>query len=270
MTRLATALVLLPFLYAVIEFAPPEVFLAVAAITIWLACWECYCMLGVAGARPFKWLGLSGALAVVWSFSGFAPVFEPTLPLVALTLVSVAAAMGRREEPQAMVQAAVSTVMPVVFIGLALSYLIALRGLPGGRGSDLLMLLFFSTIAGDTAAYYVGTNLGRHRMAPRISPKKSWEGAAGGLGGAVAMAFVARGIFVPEMAWYHALFLGLILGSVGMLGDLAASVVKRATGVKDSSGLLPGHGGMLDRMDSLLFAAPVLYYYYQGFLQGTV
>ena len=270
MTRLATALVLLPFLYAVIEIAPFEVFLGAAAIMIWLACWECYCMLGVSGARPFKWLGLLGVLAVVWTFSGFAPLFETALPLIALTLVSVVMAMGRREDPKAMVEAAVSTVFPVVSVGLALSYLIALRGLPDGRGSDLLMLLFFATIAGDTAAYYVGTTFGRHRMAPRISPKKSWEGAAGGLAGSISLAFVARLVFVPELAWYHALILGALLGAVGMLGDLAASVLKRATGVKDSSGLLPGHGGILDRMDSLLFAAPVLYYYYRAFLQGTL
>lgn len=269
MARLATGLVLLPTLYLVVVVAPRWVFYGVAALTFSLACMECYRMLESGGGRPFKWLGLLALWALIGAFAEPGAGYDPSLPLVAVTLVTVALAMALRRQPSEMLQTATSTLFPVLFIGLALSYLIGLRVVPSGSGSTLVMFLFFCVIAADTTAYYVGSTFGRHRMAPSISPKKSWEGAAGGLAGSVLAALAGRALFYGALPLEHALILGIVLGLASMVGDLGVSVVKRATGVKDSSSLLPGHGGMLDRMDSLLFASPLLYYYYIAFLQGV-
>ncbi|MFZ4628850.1 MAG: phosphatidate cytidylyltransferase, partial [Blastocatellia bacterium] len=115
--------------------------------------------------------------------------------------------------------------------------------------------------AGDTGAYYTGRTLGRHKLAPRISPGKTWEGVAGGLLGNLVAVVVSRGTFFPELPLWEALPLALLMGGLGVTGDLCESMIKRGARAKDAGGLLPGHGGLLDRFDSLLFNAPVLYYY---------
>ncbi len=115
----------------------------------------------------------------------------------------------------------------------------------------------------------MGTAVGKRAMAPVISPNKSWEGAGAGVAASVLGALIAHFWFYQRLPLFHALLLGGALGMTAVLGDLAESMVKRSAGIKDSSHLLPGHGGVLDRMDSLLFAGPFLYYYYHWFLQGT-
>ncbi len=156
----------------------------------------------------------------------------------------------------------------MVFIGLTMGYVVGLRAVPDPDGSDLVTLLFVCVILGDTAAFYVGTTIGRHKMAPQISPNKSWEGFAGAMVGSVLGALLAHFWFYQRLPLVHVAPVGLILGTTGALGDLAESVVKRACGVKDSSALVPGHGGIFDRTDNLLLAPAVLYYYYTWFLQG--
>jgi len=267
MLRIVTAIVLLPVLWVVIEVVPAEGFLAFAIVMIGVACWETYGMLEARGRRPFKWLGLLGAGLVAWSASGLWPGFDVGLPLVTLVFLCVVLGMRQRPGPDEMLDATMTTVFPLVMVAAALSHTVALRWIPGEQGPDLLMLLFCCVIALDTAAYYVGSTLGRHRMMPRLSPRKTWEGVAGGLAASIGAACLARAWFYQDLPLVHALTLGLLLGVAGILGDLAESLLKRATGVKDSSKLLPGHGGVLDRTDSLLFSAPILYYYYVIFLQ---
>jgi len=266
MLRLATAVVLLPVLWVVVKMARFEVFFVFAVLTIAKSCWECYEMIEARGGRPFKLLGLVGALALVWSFSGEWPTFGAALPLAATGTLAAVLAMARRHEPGPMLETIVHTTFPVAFVGLLLAFLVGLRVTTAGP--DLLMFLFACVVAADTAAYYVGTAFGRRRLAPTISPKKSWEGALGGLLAGVAGALIARAWFFSELPLLHAVLLGVLLSLAAVGGDLTASVIKRASGVKDFSGLLPGHGGMLDRMDSLLFSAPLLYYYHLAFLQG--
>jgi len=147
----------------------------------------------------------------------------------------------------------------MLYVGLTLSYLVLVRLLP--EGESLLFFLLLVTWAADTGAYYVGTLYGQRALAPRISPKKTAEGLAGGFIGATIVAFVARWTFVPEFSNLDTLVLALVLTLAGLWGDLVESAIKRGVGVKDSGGLLPGHGGMLDRLDSLLFTAPAFYYY---------
>lgn len=130
-------------------------------------------------------------------------------------------------------------------------------------GARLVLALFAIVWLGDTTAYFVGSLLGRHKLAPRVSPKKTWEGAFGNLAGNIGGAFLIRAFVCTQWSVVDAVMIGLLLGIVGQLGDLAESTWKRSAGVKDSAmGVgIPGHGGMLDRVDSLVFAAPALYAY---------
>ncbi len=136
-----------------------------------------------------------------------------------------------------------------------------LRGLPDGR--NWVFLALFTTFASDTFAFFVGRTWGRHRLAPHISPKKTWEGSVGGASGAAltGMLFtLPTPLQLPFTIWSAAL-LGLAVSMFGQLGDLTESLLKRNAGVKDSGNLIPGHGGALDRMDSVIFAGVVVYYF---------
>jgi phosphatidate cytidylyltransferase len=148
---------------------------------------------------------------------------------------------------------------PAIYVGWLAGHFVLLRGVPDGR--DWVLLALLTVWITDTGAYFVGRPLGRHKLAPQISPGKTWEGAAGGqIAGFVAVAGLAQAFDLGIDAM-HVVALGLIIPTVAQIGDLAESALKRGLGIKDSSGLVPGHGGLLDRMDSLLFAAPAVYWY---------
>lgn len=151
------------------------------------------------------------------------------------------------------------TLFGVLYLGLTLGPLSMTRMLP--QGEWLIFFLLLVTWASDTGAYYVGTLYGRHRLAPTISPKKSYEGLVGGVIGAIIASYIIRWWFLPELSGLDCLVLGILLTITGLWGDLTESAMKRSVGIKDSGGILPGHGGMLDRLDSLLFTAPAFYYY---------
>jgi phosphatidate cytidylyltransferase len=149
----------------------------------------------------------------------------------------------------------------ILYVGWLLSYLVALRGLDNGR--NWVFFALFTTFASDTAAFFVGRALGKRRLAPQISPGKTWEGAIGGVFGAiiVSLFFILPTPLTLHLNWGQAILLGLLVSIFGQLGDLVESLFKRNMGAKDSGRLLPGHGGMLDRMDSIIFAGIVVYYY---------
>ncbi len=159
------------------------------------------------------------------------------------------------------------TWLGALYLGLGLGLqqkLFMLQGTLPKTGSRLILSLFIITWFGDTAAYFVGSYFGRHKLAPKVSPKKSWEGALGNLGGNLLGAFLMQVTVCSEWTVVDVVALGLLLGVAGQLGDLVESTWKRSAGVKDSNvgGVsIPGHGGMLDRVDSLVFAAPVLFAY---------
>jgi phosphatidate cytidylyltransferase len=150
----------------------------------------------------------------------------------------------------------------VCYCAWLLGHAIWLRALPGGAG--LTFLLLAVTWSGESAAYFVGRAWGRHGLAPRISPAKTLEGAAAQLAVSVVIALI--GARLLEIAWVHGLGIGCVLGIVGQLGDLAESFLKRNVAAKDAGRIVPGHGGLLDRLDSLLFNVPALYYYLKVFL----
>lgn len=147
----------------------------------------------------------------------------------------------------------------LLYVGFPLGTVVSTRSLPAGE--FLVLFLAVVTWASDTGAYYAGTLWGKHLLIPSVSPKKTVEGLLGGLVLAVGAALLARWWFASQLSLWDSLILGVLLTGAGLLGDLFESVIKRRTGVKDSGGILPGHGGMLDRLDSLLFTAPTFYYY---------
>ncbi len=147
----------------------------------------------------------------------------------------------------------------ILDVPLLLGHLALLRGT--ALGVQWVFLLMVIVMAGDTGAYYVGCNFGRKKLYSIVSPNKSMEGAAGGLAGSVVGAFIARATFFPQLTVFDSLATALLLGVLGQLGDLFESFLKRSFGVKDSGTIFPGHGGVLDRLDSILFAAPAAFYY---------
>jgi phosphatidate cytidylyltransferase len=223
---------------------------------ILLALYEFYRLLEVKGIKCFTWLGLGLGMLL-----NIACLMDDPHWFIAVNTLSVVAcliyALGPGTEQSLSLPAIAGTLLGLFYIAWLLNYLLYLRRLPQGRG--LVMLLFFIIWAGDSGAYYVGRRWGRHKLAPRISPAKTIEGAAGGLLLSLGTILSAR-IWLPELSIIEAILLGLGIGIVAQVSDLGESQIKRWAEVKDTGSLIPGHGGLLDRLDSLLFAAPVFYY----------
>ena len=255
--RIYTILVLAPLLYAVIRYLPPLAFSGVVALAGALALFEFYRL--CFNNRSHTWLigiGLTGLTGLIFG-THWPGIIVPTL-LATLACVTSAPLLGRSPLEQSLRDGAM-TLFGVLYLGLTLGMLSMTRLLP--QGEWLIFFLLLVTWASDTGAYYVGTLYGRHRLAPTISPKKTVEGLVGGLIAAIIAGYIARWWFLPELSGLDCLILATLLTIAGLWGDLAESAMKRTVGMKDSGGILPGHGGMLDRLDSLLFATPVFYYY---------
>ena len=265
MKRVLTAVVFLPIFWVIVKKlgpAPYHVLLVVAAL---VALFELFRLAEARGHRCHRLIGAAVMLLFLASFTW------PHLPVeygLAVALFAIPVASLRRGGDWGPVMGDIgATVFSAAFIGVLFGYLLALRlvnDLPKGdeAGSDLVFLLFFVVWTGDVLAFYVGSSFGRRPLAPLVSPRKTVEGAVGGVLGTLIATFVARAWFMKLLSVTDCLILGLTLGVVGILGDLVESMLKRGSGVKDSASVVPGHGGVLDRVDSLLYAAPVLYYYY--------
>lgn len=271
MKRILTAIVALPILLYTVWSRSPYYFVALTAVAIVLALREFYSLASKVGCKPAAVAGYVAGLVVTASF-----VFEePALAvaaLAALTIVALAAAMLYADDMKDSLVSVSATVFGVIYVALLAGCLIGVRMIPDApRSGDphiaakLLTTFFAIVMMTDTGAYYTGRTIGRHKLAPRVSPGKTIEGAIGGFVVAVITALLCKLAFFHEIPAAHALVLGGAIGAIGQIGDLAESMLKRAAGVKDSGALLPGHGGVLDRVDSLLFCAPVLYYYSQLF-----
>ena len=268
MKRILTAIVALPILLFTVWSPSPYFFVALTAIAIVLALVEFYSLASKAGCRPQVVPGCSAALVVIASF-----VFEEaSLTVAAVAALSIAALAAAIIHPDQMKKSLVSvsaTVFGVIYVALLAGCLVGVRMIPDvapGRAvphfaSKLLTMFFAIVMMTDTGAYYTGRTIGRHKLAPLVSPGKTIEGAIGGFVMGVVTGILSKLVFFPEIPAAHALALGALIGSIGQIGDLAESMLKRGSNVKDSGNLLPGHGGMLDRVDSILFCAPLLYYY---------
>lgn len=262
MQRLLTAAAMIVAVLSATLLATPRVFEVLFAAFSLVVVYELTCMLRSMGLEPYRWIVLPGTVAFI-----VALIHETVWTGAILALVFVAGslcAIFSGKEPAESARRLMGTMVTVAYLGPLLAYLGRLQISPEVAdvpGRHLLIFALLVTYLGDSFAYYGGSSFGRHKLAPRISPGKTWEGALFAVLGGTVAALAFRPWVLPDLALSHALILGVLLSVAGILGDLVESILKRASGVKDSGGWLPGHGGFLDRIDSLLFAAPVLYWY---------
>lgn len=288
--RIATAVVLIPIVLVLILRAPIPVLAVVAGIAALLTIHEFLKLTESYGVRPLRVLTyiFTGIFFVLLALN-----FGNEKPLLSTAVfvycVGFAAAIApfifltramKNEDLSHGYPAAAASVFAFTYIALPMGMLVQLR--QQWAGAFYLLYLLLVVWAGDIFAYFVGKSIGRHLMAPRVSPKKTWEGAAASLVASVAVGIVLfkyalplssallraglierkDGLFgLEQPAMGPVIALTIVLNIAAQLGDLVESLIKRGAGVKDSGGILPGHGGMLDRIDALLFAAPVLWYY---------
>jgi phosphatidate cytidylyltransferase len=254
MTRVLSAVVLVAVLLAVVCFLPPNATLLLAVLASAVAFAEYVDLAAAVGAQvPLVPSGAAVAAACV-AVGGEDLPLEPVC-LAALICIGLVAITRGQPGPEVLRDAAAS-LFPMLYIGIPLGTLAGIR-LIGGR--DAILLLIVTIIASDSAQYYTGRAFGRRRLAPAISPSKTVEGAVGGLVvGTVVMTIGGLWVFRGVNPWLL-LPTSIAVVALGMVGDLFESLLKRSAGVKDSSMLIPGHGGILDRIDSWLFAGPVFY-----------
>jgi phosphatidate cytidylyltransferase len=247
--RVLTALVAIPIVLALTLFAPDWAFALAVGFVAALAAEE-FMELGAACriGRPGKWFAFP-VLMVAASFLGGANWVLTTLGFSLLLLLTLTVFSGTLEN--ALGRSAIG-LGAVLYCGFTLGFLVLLP-------RELILLLFAIIWVGDSAAYYGGRAFGRHPLAPRVSPKKTVEGAIAGLAGSMLVGGFA-GVFFLGEPWLSVTLISGATAVLGQIGDLAESAMKRSAGVKDSSSILPGHGGILDRLDSLFFAAPVFYW----------
>jgi phosphatidate cytidylyltransferase len=256
--RVASALVLFPLaVWLTFVGGKPFAFLAAAGAAVAAA--ELVLMFGAIGAGEAFGIAVAGAIPLMAAFGGGGDLLPgwSGLALAGATVILLGTFLFRQEPLEQIPRSVAIVTLSWLYCGLLLASIVALRlrfGVPW------VILAFVVTWANDTFAYFAGHAFGRHRMYERISPKKTWEGFAGGAAGSVAGALVTRWLLLAdELPIAGAVVIGLGGAVLGPLGDLAESMIKRAAGVKDSSRIIPGHGGLLDRIDALLFVAPWIY-----------
>ncbi|MBI4677982.1 MAG: phosphatidate cytidylyltransferase [Elusimicrobia bacterium] len=254
MPRVLTALIGIPLLLFLIHWGGLAFSVFVAGIAA-ISLYEYGLLLSLGGRRTQR-VGavvLGTALALCLAFDGPVPLL-----LTAATTLMVGREMFR---PQRSLEGVSLSMFGILFLGLMPAHLALVRNLRPD-GEKLTFTLFAAVWVMDTAAYAVGTTLGRSKLAETLSPKKTWEGAIAGFVAAVAVVMASRAAFLAaSLSPSQAAVLGALIGVAGQLSDLAESMVKRAVGAKDSGALLPGHGGVMDRFDSFILAAPAVYYY---------
>lgn len=248
MRRVLTSLVLIPFVIYVMLWGPGWLLAAVVALVAAICWWE-YCGIAAAGTAA----RLAGALAGLLVLAAPLEAGFPLLTILALSGLAWSAWAG--EPPGARLARIAVWFLGIIYIFGAWRCSLLLYALSPAYLAFAVVLSW----VGDIFAFYTGRSLGRHKLAPRVSPNKSWEGAAASVAASVVFGILYLGRFSPGMSPLEAALLSAVANAAGQIGDLAESALKRGAGVKDSSALLPGHGGLLDRVDGTLFAMPVIY-----------
>jgi phosphatidate cytidylyltransferase len=279
--RVATAAVLIPCVVGLVLWGSTAVMAVALAFVILLALFEYFALGDAIGHRPYRFWTAASALGLVYVqwLAAIAPSYEltggltihrivgrilgiiPTVQDIFFIFVLGIAALTlwtKRPMVEALPAAGISA-SGLLLVAFPLTFTIRLHGY-SADGPKLLMFALVITWVGDTAAYFVGRAIGKHKLAPVLSPKKTWEGTVASLFGALLVAVVfAKWLSVPLL---HLLVMAAVGNIAGQAGDLLESAYKRSAGVKDSGSLLPGHGGVLDRIDALILAIPVVWYYW--------
>jgi phosphatidate cytidylyltransferase len=281
MNRLVTAAIALPIIIASVLVPQLKLlFVAIAVAAIVIGLYEFWFLAKRVGARPDIVVGYAATAALLVAFYFGEPALALLLFVVpALVIAALVAEMLRGAPFDKMILSVGSTVLGVLYVVLLGGHLIAVRtgftqtlvpeadfwlsaSLIDKTVSTHLLAFFFLVLMGsDTGAYYAGRAFGRHKLAPTVSPGKTWEGAVGGFVASLLAAAIAHFWFFPELSLVAALPLAAVMNVLGVVGDLTESALKRGSNAKDAAQILPGHGGFLDRLDSLLFNAPLVYYF---------
>ncbi len=256
-SRLLTAIILLPILFCIIWFLPSFFFFLFILLLILRVQYEFYLLYYEPTHKKSMGLGLFFGLLLAGTI-----YFQPSL----VGMVLVLSLMGiflytlfSFEDIQLTFTESAILFLGVAYLSGFVSHLFLIRDLPEGKGLIILVLLM--TWGADAGAYYVGRAMGKMKLSPRVSPNKTIAGAVGGLSSTFVFGLVAKFTFLSFLSSMDVIALSLLLGIFGQLGDLTESMLKRAAGVKDSSSIIPAHGGLFDKLDSIAFAAPLLYYY---------
>lgn len=273
--RVITALLLIPLPVAAVWFGEPW-FTSLIAIFGVLAALEFYRLGSSAKVTPATYLGLILILIFIISRNpDMLSRLESSLDTTLISTLRLAAAMVStliwillRSRKEGAIASWAWTMAGILYVGWLLGHVVSLRGLTDGRSWVFFILL--TTVASDTAAFFIGRAIGRHKLTPQISPNKTWEGAIAGVIGAVIFSLLfsppelfslTNPLHIQGLSYGEAILLGALVSIFGQFGDLTESLLKRNAKVKDSGNLLPGHGGVLDRLDSIIFASVVVYYF---------
>lgn len=276
-TRLLTAAVALPILIASIILPGwvPEtvwIFVAIAVAALAAAMFEFFSLTKKLELKADAGIAYLGAAGLVVGFIVDAPAKAPDLLLIAMAIFLIVLFVTQtfrfQKDFSKMLTGMGVTVLGVVYIAFLGGFLISTRvGFDAVLSTKLLLFFFVVIFGSDAGQYFSGRALGKHKLAPAISPGKTVEGAIGGLVAAAAFGALCTLVFFPELPYQFSVPLGIVMAALGMLGDLAESAIKRGAGAKDAASILPGHGGLLDRLDSLLFNAPLLYFFARIYYQ---
>jgi len=279
-TRILTAAIALPILIASIvlpSYIPETVwlFVAIAAFGLAAGLFEFYSLSKKLELKADASIAYLGAAALFVVFLLDAPATAPDLLMMVLAAFVIAVLISQtfrfQKDFSKMLTGVGVTILGVMYIAFLGGFLVATRvGFEHHPhlSTHLLGYFFLVLMGSDSGAYFAGKALGKHKLIPKISPGKTWEGLIGGLIAAAAFAALATFWFFPELPYQFSIPLAIVMSGVGVLGDLAESAIKRGSNAKDAASILPGHGGLLDRLDSLLFNAPILYYFARIYFGG--
>lgn len=256
--RWATALAALPALFGIIAYGDLVVFSVLIYLVLILALHEFYLLALGQEQRNARWLGLLVATILYLAICAGDPrmiLATASMSVILIFLFFLWQAIRQPFEFDLLAR----VILGLFYVAFGFSHLVLIRQLPDGVSWIFLVLVL--AFAGDTLAFYAGKTWGKEKLMPRVSPGKTRAGILGLLAGGVVGALAFKFLFLPALPVVHALILGFTGSIIGQLGDLSESAIKRNRGVKDSGAILPGHGGILDRIDCLLFIVPFVYYY---------
>jgi phosphatidate cytidylyltransferase len=250
--RLISAIIFVPLFYLYVMYLPPKYFLFLLAVVSAAALGEFYAMAGIRGA--LKYGGIFCGVALLAAFFAGKDFFVVTLLSSVLSLMTLRLFLKR--EPVSSLSEISLTVLGLLYIPCLLTFQIGIVR----AGPAWLFLLYASVWMSDSMAYYVGKGIGRRKLYEEVSPNKTVAGAAGSLAGGILGALLIREVILRPVPVLQAVLIGAVVGVVSVIGDLVESMFKRDAGVKDSSNTIPGHGGVLDKIDSFIFTGPVFYW----------
>ena len=268
--RWITAVVLLPFLILLLYKGSSFLFAIVVSILSILALWEYFGIVlkKTQSSSTFSFQLLAYIIGPILIWAAYINSLHAILGLITLNLIiSGLISMPRFKSDSFIVENITKQNVGIIYIPFFLACLVFIRN--GTNGAIWIFFLLCIIFAGDTGAYYVGSYLGKHKLCPAVSPGKTIEGSIGGLAANLGIGALFKLFFLTSLSWTFCVLLPLTIGIVGQIGDLFESELKRSAGIKDSGVILPGHGGVLDRVDALLFAAPVAYFFKEYFLMNS-